>query len=98
MQRCNCESSQHQESFMPSLLRRVLCTNSLLAAVLIWTTTAHAAVTVTTDLDASTWPQPETHNVIAVDGQPKIEIVPDAGTNGLFDYFLESVDLSGGKV
>jgi hypothetical protein len=36
--------------------------------------------------------------VIALDGQPKIEIVPDAGVNGLYNYFLESVDLSGGKV
>src|SRR5688572_27036513 len=83
---------------MPSLFRRVLCTVSLCAAALVWTAVADADVTVTTDLDAGTWPQPETHNVIAVDGQPKIEIAPDSSTNGLYDYFVESVDLSGSKV
>src|SRR5262245_47010517 len=83
---------------MPSLFRRVLCTTSLFAALLLWATIAGAGVTVTTDLDASTWPQPETHNVVAVDGQPKIEIVPDAGANGLYNYWVQSVNLSGGKV
>jgi hypothetical protein len=53
---------------------------------------------VTTDLDAGTWPQPETHNVIAVDGQPKIEIAPDSSVDGIYAYWLESVDLTGGKI
>jgi hypothetical protein len=101
LQRCNFESSQHQESFMPSLLRRVIRTSSLLATVLVWTTITPAAITVTTDpadFEHKTWPQPETGNVVAVDGQPKIEIAPDSGVDGLLSHFVESVDLSGGKV
>jgi hypothetical protein len=87
------------------LLPRLSRTLLILAAAMTWTALASAGITITTDdLDFEAadlyWPQPETSNVIATPGQPKIEIVPDSNPNGLFNtgLNLQSLDLSNGKL
>ncbi|MCC7083803.1 MAG: hypothetical protein IT427_02220 [Pirellulales bacterium] len=83
---------------MPSMLCRLPSIAAIFTTAMLVAATTQAEMTVTTDDDAMSWPQPETSNIAAIDGQPKIEIVPDSVTNGLFSYFLDSVDLSGGKI